>query len=444
MVYGRQNMPQEKREALKRYGHYAWLAHDTLSHIIAYEQMTDVCYQLDDVPGVFAYTDTAYTLYQRYGYPQMAASVYPTAIYTCLLDSDYVRARIYMDTFESESGLFDENGNIVPGREGYYYYQGLYYCGTGKIDSAEYFYRKLISYGHYYEAYKGLLSVYQARKNTDSIVKYVTLHEQALELWQGSRQSNSIIQSSAIYKYERNQNLAEAKERDARISHQIIALLTALLVIAFLLIHLHFSRMKRIQLQQELEYRKLIEEHIKEKEEYHRQCRRLAEMELKYNELKKNFDDEISRNGVKIQETLQKTQREINRQRELLNSYRDEILEKEENFIKEEIVSQFRIMADKRFDSNSPRKKDWEKLVATYKRYFPHIYARMKVAGLSKQELYSVILTHIGASSSDLVILLKTSKNAISNAKSDANCKLFGQKGATELGVNLKKCAYFE
>ena len=99
----------------------------------------------------------------------MAAQVYPTAIYFSLIEGDYNKAKSYMNIFENQSGLFDSNGNIRSGREHYYYSKGLYYIGVWDVDSAEYYYRKLIPYGYLYEAYKGLLSVYTSRKETDSI-----------------------------------------------------------------------------------------------------------------------------------------------------------------------------------------------------------------------------------------------------------------------------------
>ncbi len=229
IIYGQQNMPQEKKEALTKYGYYAWMACDTINHIVAYEQMTDVCYMLDDTTGIFAYTDSANMLYRKYGFGELSARVYPTAIYVCLNNNDLQRARKYMDIFEKESGLFDKNGNIEVGREHYYYSKGLYYEKSGSFDSAEYYYRKLIPYGYLYEASKGLLSIYKDQNERDSIVKYVELTEHALGQWAGSQQTNAVIQSSAMYKYERNQNAAiRNADRASR--------LTKLLVIAVMLI----------------------------------------------------------------------------------------------------------------------------------------------------------------------------------------------------------------
>ena len=70
-----------------------------------------------------------------------------------------------MDIFEHESGLFDENGNIVKGRESYYCLKGLYELEVNEIDSAELYFRKAIRFGDLSEGYKGLLSIYRKKNN---------------------------------------------------------------------------------------------------------------------------------------------------------------------------------------------------------------------------------------------------------------------------------------
>mgnify|MGYP002623977321 FL=1 len=443
MVYGYQNMPLEKKEALIKYSHYAWLAHDMLNHIIAYEQMTDVCCQLDDTLGVFAYTDTAYTLYQRYGYPQMAASVYPTAIYTCLLDSDYVRARMYMDTFESESGLFDENGNIVQGREGYYYYQGMYYCGIGKIDSAEYFYRKLISYGHYYEAYKGLLSVYKARKNTDSIVKYVTLHEQALELWQGSRQSNSIIQSSAIYKYERNQNLAIQKELEAKVARYLNLLLLTLLALLLIFSLFAFYYFRQRSFRKEQERQKLADLYEEAKTEYWQKCNDYDLLQHNYDVIRQTAEDANREVEELTSRALIKKNAEIWQLKRRIADYEEKMgiqdaAQIEESMEKYHVVKKCRIWSEQG-GSEKPTSVEVEKILQIYERNLPKAYLQLSKAKLSRQEMLVCVLLLLRFDTYQITHLLDKAPQSITNSKATANRKLFGEKGVDSLLRNLKQ-----
>lgn len=141
---------------------------------------------------------------------------------------------------------------------------------------------------------------------------------------------------------------------------------------------------------------------------------------------------------------MKQMQEEIYHQKMLLNSYRNDVIKKESELKQEDIYIQFQSMAQKKFNGRLPNGKDWNKLFTIYRKYLPHMHARMKVAGLSQQEMRISILTHLDATPTDLMVLLNTSKSTISNAKSEANRKLFGQKSAPTLASNLKKCAYFE
>lgn len=312
-IYGRQDMPTEKKEALLHYKHYAWLAHDTLNYIIGYAHMSDVCYQMDDIAGVFAYTDSAYILCKKYGFNEMATQVYPTAIYVSLTRGEYEKAKSYMDIFENQSGLFDADGNIRSGKEHYYYSKGLYYAGVGDLDSAEYYFRRLISYGHYYEAYKGLLSVYASKEKTDSIGKYVELAEYALGQWMGSQQTNNIIRSSAMYRYERNQNLALANAHRATRFRLLWIIMMMLSVLLFSIVFIIFRQHNK---KQEMKLRLLNENLMKAKKER-------EQLLEEYHILKSTYDN--SETSIEAKKLLAKKQARIEELEIQLGKYQEDV-----------------------------------------------------------------------------------------------------------------------
>ncbi|MBR1789086.1 MAG: hypothetical protein IJ762_07875 [Bacteroidaceae bacterium] len=446
MVYEQQNMPQEELKALENVSRYALLAGDTLTYLLGYARSLDPYYVMDDTARVLRATEEANQLYLKYGYEQGAARVFPTAIYVSLLNGNYARARRYMDIFEQESGLFGENGNIASGHEHYYYSKGLYYMGVGKVDSAESYFRKLLPFGHAYESHKGLLSVYQSRKNADSIVKYAALCERALEQWEASRQSEAVIHSSAMYRYERNQNLAEREAKDARISHQVIALLFLILTILILLACLTFKQIRQHVLSQELEHRKLLEEHMEREMEYRRQCEHLLLLQREQESLCKAYNEKMMEHGLYEEDVHQKIedkQKEIEQQREIVNAYRKETITKEGELRNEDIVVFFSDMAQGKYNGKRPTKKDWEKLVRRYRHYMPHMVARMGVARLTQREIHAALLTHLDIPATSAAILMKITPTLFSNTKQSANFKMFKEKTAQTLAQNLKKCAYF-
>ncbi len=400
-LYEQQGLPNEILTANQAFSHYAWLAHDTLNYILGIERQVDSYYETDDTTMIFRITEQARQLYLRYGYKEQAAQVYPTAIYICLTNGNFPRAKKYMEIFEDESGIFDEQGNIIQGREHYYYSKGLYHIGTGKIDSAEYYFRRLQQYGHFYESCKGLLAVYREKRNSDSIVKYSNLCEKALSEWMGNQQADAIIMSSKLYRYERNQEIAEREAKDAEISHYAILLLFSLLIIIVGIARLMYYHVKQKRLREEITYRALVEEHMK------------------------------------IQILCQQ-------QKEQISTYQQDVLEKEEELKNEDVIKLLKNIVCNVGSWNVPAKKDWDKLIRTYKKYMPHMYARMQVAHLSQREQYICILSHLDFTPSEQVILLNTSKQIVSNTRLSAKRKLFEEESSLTLVQSLKKCAYFQ
>ena len=420
MIYGRQDMPMEKRDALQHYRHFAWLAHDTLSYTIAYTHMADVCYQMDDTAGVFAYTDSAYMLCQKYGYGAMAAQAYPTAIYFSLIEGDYNKAKSYMNIFENQSGLFDSNGNIRSGREHYYYSKGLYYIGVGDVDSAEYYYRKLIPYGYLYEAYKGLLSVYTSRKETDSIEKYVELAEHALGQWMGNRQTSDIIRSSAMYRYERNQNMALANAHRAtrfRLLSFVILVLSALL---FSTVYIIFRRRSQ---KQEMKLRLLngnLMNTMKEREQL------LEEYEI----LKR--EHERTESSKDIMALIEQKKEKITQLDETIRIYQKELgamtySQRKKLLMGNDIVEYFIRKKTIVPKWKAPTFDKWMALSDVYSQYMPLVAAAMDRAELSRQEHLTTILTHLDFSPGDIAILLDTGNSRISAVKKNACKKLFNE-----------------
>ena len=400
-IYEQQNLPQEELASISRFSKYALIAKDTASYILGFAHMAIPYFILGDTTNVIRATNKAYKLYREHKLYEDAAQVFPVAIYVYLKNQNLSMARKYMDIFEYESGLFDEKGNIETGREQYYENKGLYYLYIDKRDSAEFYFRKLLYYGYAYEAYQGLLSLYQRYEQYDSIAKYALKLENATNTWLTQRQTEAIIQSSSMYRYERNQNLAEKKAMDAKISHYFIALLIVIAVIGCLLASLRFSHIKRIQLEKDVQFHRLVEEHLQ------------------------------------IQIICQ-------HQEEQIAVYRQDVVEKEEQLKEEDIVIYFHKMAQGKYNGQMPTKRDWEKLIRTYSRYMPHMYARMQVAKLTRREQITCILGQLDFSATDLTLLLDTSKQIVSNTRLSAKRKLFGLESNYSLVQSLKKCVYFE
>ena len=426
MIYEQQNMPKEEIEALDKFSHYASLAHDTLTSIMGEERKVVAYYQMEDTAKVLQLTESVRRQYLRLGFTQKAARAYPTAIYVCLINKDYARAHQYMDIFERESGLFDEDGNIENGREQYYYSKGLYFSSQGEIDSAELNYRKLIPYGYLYEAYKGLLSVYESRNINDSIAKYIELTEQALEQWKANQQGTAIIQSSAMYRYERNRNVAMENARKAEQAGflSIFVILSAVILYAYARKRLQEETAKMKQLDKE--YTSILNEYEQLKEDF---------LILRNNSDSSNVSADTTKLLEKKQERIENLEGQI---KVISTKLRTLSYAKREKLLKEnEIVVYFIAKSKITPKWSAPKDDKWRSLTKVYAQYMPLASACMCKSKLSRQERFTCILAHLDFASSDIAVLLQTSASRISNAKNDASAKLFGEGNSKQLRKKL-------
>ena len=214
----------------------------------------------------------------------------------------------------------------------------------------------------------------------------------------------------------------------------------AMLVLISFLIHV---RNRKSQLEKELEYEQMAEKHMAIQITYSQQCDKLSQLQKSYKELQQ-VETGIEAESNAIQQEIKEKEQEITRLLEFVKAYQEDVMEKEEHLIKEDIVVLFKDMAQFRYNGKKPTKKEWLKLVSTYRQYMPHIYARMQMSQLTERELHVCILTHLEFSTGAIVTLINVAASIISNVKASVNIKLFAETGATTLLKNLKKCAYFQ
>ena len=428
-IYEQQDMYQDELQSLHSYCNYALKATDTLSYLLGLERMVGPYYGLDDTLQVLRLSEQVRQQYMKYGYAKEAAGLYPTAIYVSLLNGNLNRARRFMDTFEQESGLFDEQGHIKPGHEHYYYSRGLYAMGTGNLEDAEYNFRKLISYGYPYEAYKGLLSVYCQRKEHDSITKYVELTENALGVWMGKHQAEAIIHTSAMYRYERFQAKAMEHKAKANIYQSLASLLIAAIIIILLIAYISYIKYRQRLQDKEQAYRLLDER-------YEANIREYQQLSNEYQTLRQLYDN--SHITAEAQTTLEQKRERIKSLEKQIQEYKDTInsldyTERVTLLENSNIVKWFTQKTKPDPDWKLPDGRLWNSLADTYQRYMPLAYACFKKNNLSRQELFTSILLHLHFTTGEIALLLNATDQRISNVKKSIANKLLGTGDTKQL-----------
>ena len=422
-LFYKQNLPQDYLEAINMSGHLDLLNHDTIGYLRSLELQAKAYDLMRDTLKMQETIRNIRHLYKKHGYIELSTSGNGTLAYIAILRGELSEAKELMDEYESNSGLFDSEGNIIKGREGYYYTKGMYYQSQGKLDSAEYYMRKMLNTGNDVDAYRGLLSVYRERNDKDSLVKYVQLYEKAIDAYSNYLQTETVSQMSSMYNYQRFQLIAE---REEKASSQLKWMLTLVVIIsAFVLITItelyrRNRKKKRIELEQ------LHAKYIQAQTEYHRQKEELVLLKDDAEQLRTRKEEEITQ------------------LRERLDGYKEKLLvitstneQSEEQLI--HVIRMFRIKASGKKGVLLPNKREWKELIMLFKRNKPIEQVTVCKEGLlSPLELRTCILLLLGFSNGEISVLLDASSQRVTNLKSRINKKLFNDDSASTLQANLK------
>ena len=426
LTFDRQNLYREEIEAWKRYSHFAQKDSDTYNYIRGIEFQEIPYFGLDDSLNLMKVMERARQLYLENGWKECAAAVYPSAILLLLKDGQYQRAHAMMQIFEGESGLFDDYGNITPGRELYYNFKGQYHLGVHEVDSAEYYFRKLLPFvvNRNYDAYKGLHAVYRERRNIDSIMKYSTLSEQALDSIQKDDQSEAVAIAHSMYNYNRIELMVEQREMEVlRMRWRIFfAFVVGIAIILFLI-----QKYRKYKKKKERELEEITKEYIEKKEHLEQTKRNLALLEEDKNRLAEEFQDEIKQ-----------LQGEVDNYKERYE--RVPVYEQEMMLENHPIVKMLHEKGHWKRDVELPTDNDWMQLAVVIHEQLPAFYTSiLQDARLTNEEKRLCMLCRLNFYNGEIALLFGKSPQGITNMKTSVNDKLFGTKSASELHFNLKK-----
>ena len=257
-LFYQQMLPNEMLEELLQAQKYAKLCNDTTTYLIAYERRNCAYSLLNQQDSALSVIENAFQAYQQYGYDDLAANAASTLFINMVEHKKWEDAKAYMDIYERHSRFF-QNGEIVPGRELFYYYKGCYYAGIGLNDSASYYYHKELLLAQNTQdannmeaAYKGLYELYKTIGLTDSVAKYADLCYLTSDEQYQQSSAEELRLMHALFNYNRNQLLAMTKTKEAaemRLYLFAIILFTSLLSIIVVFRIRKWRRRKQEELQ---------------------------------------------------------------------------------------------------------------------------------------------------------------------------------------------------
>lgn len=420
-IYNSQYLPDVAMKAHLQYSKYALRAGDVYNYIRGKEFVGAEYLALGDTVKALRFFKNSIRLYNKHGLDKEAASAYPTLINVCISREQYDSARVYMDIYEKESGLF-KDGKIVSDRQHYYYYKGLYSLSIGKIDEAECYFRLLLVAGFKFDAYKGLLAVYHSKMNVDSIKKYSVLSEKALDEILENSQIEAMTKSSALYNYNRIKKEANAvKFREQRNFYIFILIGVFTILICLYAVWYVWNMRKKRMFEKKLMLRKFIS--LKNE---------LLSAKTDMENIRTDKDAIIQSKESEVEE-LQNRIAEMEKSYHLHSGEQNEFLQ-----MYDETVLCFKKYTMPKGLKSKPTDDEWEALRNIVKVYSPKLYSTLlQGKNIKEQDINIALLTFFGFKTGDIALIFGMSPQSASNAKAAINKKLFGESSAPKLFDNL-------
>ena len=473
-LYHRQLLPDDEMKALIMAEKFAYKNKDTLAAITAYRLRTGVYFHRNDTDSMLQITQRSVELYRQHGGDHLAAQIMILPISIYLNRGQYQKAWEDMQIYEKESGFFDEMGNILPGKELFYYYKGLYFLSQNRNDDAIDLFRKTLNGGFMEAGYKGLLSAYEKKHIPDSIAKYARLFANANDDSYLGVEQDIIHQTSALYNYNRQQNIAEENAHKARTSRMWATIISLLGIITIVIGY------KKVKSKAKQEIKQLSSDYENSLSQLYVAKDRLRllnydyevknrQLESEIEELKKDIAQANQEKNM-LDESVNELQQRLldltDEQKEMFNQHKEEIKNKEMEIAKwQEKAKQFdkQIILNKGLDTEARfresviykkfevrslskhvivplEEKDWNALTEAFRTHYVHFYTFVaQEHHLPVNQFRLCMLIRLGFNNEQIRKLMNKDTQQVYRLKRLANYSLFGSRDASTLEENITK-----
>ena len=410
-IYNNHAMPDS---ALRAYGlaeHYARKANDTINVITIWGNKSNVLIDLGRISEALELREKAAERFKAMGYSKKAARVKGLCIKWYIQQGELDKAKAAMDEYEAISGYSRIKDETKSGWESYFHIKGTYYLETGKLDSANYYFKKL-------------------KLASDTLFNIQT--------------AQKLQNAQSMYNYMRHQEAAHRKELESknvqlRLYRGIafILLFAAVMSVFVLLLRRRIRRNERqlvVVKRENSRLNVLIGNNNRKLDELNG----LIEEKIS---IITALNDQLNQQAIDLNsyhkqaETIQQLNEKIaHYETEMMNQVTANLM----NRLAEEpalmVVFQ-KLKARKEYLSKS----EWTELYSTAEKYFPALCNIKTNPKVSVSEYQICVLTKLGLRINDIIYLTQISASNISNMRSRMLSKLFGEEGgAKDFDIRIK------
>lgn len=284
--------------------------------------------------------------------------------------------------------------------------------------------------------YKGLLSVFTKRHQTDSIAKYAQLYCEANDSSIAIKDQELTVQMAATYNYSLYQK--EALENESKANKTRTFLISFIFLVILVAIIL-WKRYQSIKKQKQLEIEDLKAEHVRATDEY---SRNLYTMQLLAKTHQQDLDL-MQKDNAEYESRITELKKENHRLEIVIKRIEQkngisQYLENTTSFMHTAIVRRLKDLEN--VPLSMMKKEYWTELEEETRKYFPNLLLDLHNAPkTTKQKIQVCLLVILKVPDSCIANWMDLKPSRISNIKSDLNGMLFGDDTARTLCNNLRQ-----
>lgn len=435
-VYYCQGLYREELNSNQCAIRYGFLAADTLAVLLTYAQQMDTYKRLMKPDSMLYVCETVTDRFRQVGYSSLAARLLCPPVQYLIDQHNYIKARHFLEVYECESGFFDENHNIMPGREVYYFTKGYYYLKTCQYDSAEYFFRKELATGkdlnNQNAGSYGLALLFQQTHKPDSAAKYALYSYAMNDSVYDEEATTEVARMKSLYDYTRYEH--EAQKEKQRADHErrkaIMVVVIALLVV-FIGVYIFWLQRKH--------HRATYRRAVKKLGEAQNTILRLRSHEAVLNSTIKRYSEKQDETEVlkselaNLKSSIKDYEEEIERQKSIVEAFqRKQMLTKEtidQKINQSEIYKHLRTIANQ---GKHMTDEDWSNLMQLVISLLPGFYRLIssKERVLSRLEYQICVLERLGIEPRRMHYLLGCSESYVSIIRGGLHKKIFDSEAS--------------
>lgn len=440
-IYHKQLLITDEINARKKANHYAYAANRENQALYEQKKIANALILINQKDSAESILKNIVKSYEAINDLQAALQASTSLIYLYTDDTSRLSdAYQLICKYDSLSDLFDGNHELPPSKRQYYYYKGRYFEGVNRLDSAEYYYRKVyrpnMSSVDKDPMYRGLLSVYTKRHQADSIAKYAQLFCEANDSSITMKDQELIAQMAATYNYSLFQK--EAIENEYKANRSRIILLSFIFLVVFASFFF-WKRYQRIKKQKQEEIERLKAEHVRATDEY---SRNLYTMQL-LDKARQREIESMQKDTIEYETIMDEIKEESRQLAILIKSIEQKkgishFLDNTTNFMHTTIVRRLKKLEN--VPLSTMKEEDWTELEVEVRKYFPNLILDLHNAPkTTRQKMQVCMLVILKVPDSCIANWMDIKASRVSNIKSELNGMLFHDDSARTLCNNLRK-----